>query len=195
MKKLNKYQLTKISKNLDYYFDSATGDDMKHGLNWYNEAHEICKDIAQKYNSNTLTVAQVMSALSPRNKWEQNIKDTKKVFQAIKEGLGPESIRVCTFHSNKFKAYNIINSNTVITDKSLKTYNFVYNMGVLSPEHLTVDIWHLRACFRKSIKIDSANIGRLAYEQIKSLTIKKANKIGLTGYQYQAVIWSAIRNN
>ena len=195
MKKLNKYQLTKISKNLDYYFDSATGDDMKHGLNWYNEAHEICKDIAQKYNSNTLTVAQVMSALSPRNKWEQNIKDTKKVFQAIKEGLGPESIRVCTFHSNKFKAYNIINSNTVITDKSLKTYNFVYNMGVLSPEHLTVDIWHLRACFRKVIKIDSANIGRLAYEQIKSLTIKKANKIGLTGYQYQAVIWAAIRNN
>ena len=161
MKKLNKYQLTKISKNLDYYFNSATGDDIKHGLSWYNDAHDICKDIAQKYNSNTLTVAQVMSALSPRNKWQQNIKDTKKV----------------------------------ITDKSLKTYNFVHNMALLSPEHLTVDIWHLRACFKKSIKIDSANIGRLAYEQIKSLTIKKANKIGLTGYQYQAVIWSAIRNN
>ena len=110
MKKLNKYQLAKISKNLDYYFDSATVDDMKQGLKWYDEAHEICKDIAQKYNSNTLTVAQVMSALSPRNKWQQNIKDTKKVFQAIKEGLEPEDIKVCTFHTNKFKAFNIVKS-------------------------------------------------------------------------------------
>lgn len=194
MKKLTKYKLKKISQNLDFYFDSATIEDIKHGLSWYNEAHEICKDIAQKYNSNTLTVARVMSALSPRNKWQQNIKDTKKVFQAIRDGLSPEDIKVCTFHSNKFKAFNIVKSNILISDKSLKTYNFVHNMGVLSSEHLTVDIWHLRACFKKSIKIDSANIGRIAYEQIKSLTIKKAEKLGLTGYQYQAIIWAAIRN-
>ena len=36
--------------------------------------------------------------------------------------------------------------------------------------------------------------GKLAYEQIQNLTIKKADKIGLKGYEYQAIIWESIRN-
>jgi len=103
--------------------------------------------------------------------------------------LHPEDIKVCTFHKNKFKAFNCIQNKVLITDKSLKTYNFVNNMAYLDNDFLTVDIWHLRACFNKSIQINSAAIGRIAYQQIKELTIKKANILGLKGFELQAIIW------
>jgi len=194
MKKLTPYQLTKISRNLDYYFNKATKQEIKTGLSWYKDANNICKDIATKYDTTTLIAAQVISALSPRNKWDKNIKDSYKVFEAIKNGIPAESIKVSTFHTNKFKSYAIINNNVQITDKSLKTYNFVNNIALLSENHITIDIWHLRACFSRIIKIDKANVGRVAYQQIKELTIKKANKLGIKGYELQAIIWGSIRN-
>jgi len=195
MRKLTSKQLTRVNNNLNYWFNKAKKQDIQDGLEWYQTAHDICKDIATKFDTTTLIAAQVISALSPRNKWKQNIKDTYKVFEAVKYGIHPTDIKVCTFHTNKFKAFNIIANNIQITDKSLKTYNFVHNIANLSNQHVTIDIWHLRACFFFTMKIDSANIGRLAYQQIKELTLKKANKLGIKGYQLQAIIWNSIRNN
>lgn len=194
MKKLTNYQLMKISRNLDYYFNKATKEDIKSGLNWYPIANDICKDIATKFNTTSLKAAEVISIASPRNKWEQNIKDAYKIFEAVQYGLQPEDIKICTFHSNKFKAFNAISNNVNVTNKSLKTFNFVHNIAHLSPDHLTIDIWHLRACFSRMMQIDKASIGRIAYGQIKALTIKKAHKLGLKGYELQAIIWNSIRN-
>jgi len=194
MKKLTAYELTKINRTLDYYFNKATKQDIKDGLSWYKEANTICKDIETKYNTTSLKAAQVISALSPRNKWQQNIKDSYKVFEAVKFGIHPTDIKVCTFHTNKFKAFNIVSNELIITDKSLKTFNFVHNIAHLSSDHLTIDIWHLRACFSRMMQIDKASIGRIAYSQIKALTIKKAAKLGLKGFELQAIIWNSIRN-
>lgn len=193
MKKLTKYQLKKISSNLDLFFNMATKKDIKDGLNWYHDANKQAQIIANKHNLNIYKVAQVISALSPRNRWEQNIKDADKVCQAFKLGLHPQDIKVCTFHTNKFKAFNILNNSVNITNNSLKTFNFVNNIAYLNNDFLTVDIWHLRACFFNDIKINSAAIGKLAYNQIKELTIKKANKLGLKGYEYQAIIWLVVQ--
>ena len=126
MKKLTKYQLSKISKNLDYYFNIATKQDIKKGLNWYKEANNKAVEISKKYDIDVYKVAQVISALSPRNKWAQNLKDADKVCEAFTFGIGPESIKVCTFHTNKFKSYNVLNNNVTITDKSLKTLDNQY---------------------------------------------------------------------
>ncbi len=195
MKKLNTYQLKKISKNLDHFFNIATNQNIKDGIQWYKKANHEAKKISKKHKIDVYLVAQVISALSPRNKWSQNIKDADKVCEAYILGLHPEDIKVCTFHTNKFKAFNILANNTSITDKSLKTFNFVNNIAYLNDDFLTVDIWHLRACFNNMIKINNASIGRLAYDQIKQLTIKKANKLGLKGFQYQAIIWLSTQNN
>ena len=195
MKKLTKYQLSKISKNLDYFFNVATKQDIKNGLNWYKDANSKAVEISKKYDIDVYKVAQVISALSPRNKWLQNLKDADKVCQAFTIGLTPNDIKVCTFHTNKFKAFNILNNNVTITDKSLKTFNFVNNIAYLNNDFLTVDIWHLRACFNDKINIKSAAIGRIAYEQIKRLTIKKANKLGIKGFELQAIIWLSTQNN
>jgi hypothetical protein len=193
MKELSKYKLNKISKNLDKFFNIATDDQIKDGLKWYKEANKIVLNIATEYKIDPYKVASVLSALSPRNKWKQNISDTIKVCKAWTEGKTPEDIKVCTFHTNKFKAFAILDDKVKITDKSLKTFNFVRNIAFLDPTALTVDIWHLRACFDKIIKIDNASIGRVAYRQIKKLTLAKAEKIGITGFEFQAIVWTSIR--
>ncbi len=194
MKELTKYKLNKISKNLDTFFNMATDEQVKDGLKWYKSAHDIIIKLSKSYKIEPFKVASVMSALSPRNKWKQNILDTEKVCKAWTEGLKGEDIKVCTFHSNKFKAFAILNDMVSITDKSLKTFNFVNNIAFLDPNSVTIDIWHLRACFDKIIKIDSASIGRVAYSQIKKLTLKKASKIGIKAFQYQAIIWLSAQN-
>lgn len=193
MKELSKYKLNKISKNLDKFFNMADSQQIKEGRTWYATANKIVLDIAGRYDIEPYKVASVMSALSPRNKWSQNVIDTEKVCMAWREGVSPEDIKVCTFHTNKFKAFAILNDKVSITDKSLKTFNFVRNIAFLDPTAVTIDIWHLRACFDKIIKIDSATIGRVAYGQIKKLTLKKAETLGLSGYEYQAIVWTAIR--
>lgn len=195
MKQKTTNELKKISKNLDYFFNLATNQQINQGKMWYKLANKFCIDTAKEYKTTSLQVASVISALSPRNNWEQNLKDAKKVFQAIKEGKEPEQIKVCTFHSNKFKAFELAKGNVFITEKSQKTYNFVRNIAHLDPTALTIDIWHIRACLKQFKSIESANIGKVAYKQIKALTIKKANKLGLQGFEYQAVIWLSVQNN
>ena len=189
MKELSKYKLNKVSRNLDFFFDNASEEQVINGMQWYTDVHDEVVEISNEYQIERYKVAQVISALSPRNKWEQNMKDAVKVCSAFKHDLGPEDVKVCTFNNNKFKAFNILNGNVSITDRSLKTFNFVHNIAFLDQDALTIDVWHLRACFNHMIKIDNSNIGRKAYGQIKDLTIKKAKILGLDGFQYQAIIW------
>ena len=195
MRKLEKNQLRSIKRNLNFFFDQATNKDIKEGIAWYKNANNEAKKIAKKYNLDVYKVAQVISALSPRNKWKQNIKDANKLCEAYILGLHPTDIKVCTFHSNKFKAFNILASNVQITNNSLKTFNFVNNIAYLNNDFLTIDIWHLRACFNNMIKINNATIGRVAYEQIKQLTLKKAAKLGLKGFEFQAILWLSAQTN
>jgi len=195
MKQQTKTELRKISKNLDYFFNLATDDEITEGRQWYKLANHFCNNVAREYNTTPLRVASVVSALSPRNRWTQNLIDAKKVFKAIEDGKSPEDIKVCTFHKNKFKAFELAKGNIFITEDSPKTYNFVRNIAHLDPTAVTIDIWHIRASLRQFKNIGSAQIGKLAYKQIKDLTIKKANKLGLTGYEYQAIIWISTQNN
>jgi hypothetical protein len=192
MKELTTKQLAEVNSNLDNYFALATDIDIDNGIAWYKQAHYICKDLANRYNTKLETVASIISALSPRNRWPQNIKDTKTVLDAIHSGFGPEDVKVCTFHKNKNKAFLLGKEQTSITDKSLKTFSFVNNIAKLDNNYITIDVWHLRACFGTTVR---STPSRKAYDQIRRLTIAKAEQKGLKGYEYQAIVWNAVKNN
>ena len=125
MRKQTTNELRRISRNLDHFFNLATAEQIKEGREWYQLANDFCKITALEYNTDPLKVASVVSALSPRNKWSQNLKDAKKVFQAISEGKEANQIKVCTFNKNKFKAFELAKGNIFITEDSPKTFNFV----------------------------------------------------------------------
>lgn len=192
MKQLTDIQLVEVNSNLDNYFSLATDGDIDNGIAWYKQAYYICKALSEQYNVPIASVASIVSALSPRNKWDQNIKDTKTVLNAIHCNLSPDDIKVCTFHRNKRKAFLLGQGKSEITEASLKTFNFVKNIADLDEGYVTIDVWHLRACFGKTIKNTPTPA---VYKQLKELTINKAKQKGLKGFEYQAIIWNSVKNN
>jgi hypothetical protein len=192
MKALTQDQLAKVETNLDKYFELATQEDITSGIEWYKQANKIATSLAKKYNVPAETVASIISALSPRNRWSQNIKDTVSVLNAIHNNLSPDQIKVCTFNKNKIKAFLLAQGKAQITVKSPKTFNFVKNIANLDPAYVTIDVWHLRACFGKTI---TTTLTQAAYDQLKALTINKATNHGLKGFEYQAIIWNSVKNN
>lgn len=185
--------LNKFSKNLDMFFNMATDDMIKEGLEWYQKAHEFCEEMSKEYEYCPLVVAGVVSALSPRNKWQRNLEDAEAVLHAVNEGLSPDEVKVCTFNKNKYKAFAIAKREVSIAESSRKTYAFVENIASLNEDYVTIDVWHQRALFNKFI--ESMSVGKIAYEQIQELTIKKAKEVGMKGYEYQAVIWVSVKEH
>ena len=184
--------LRKFSRNMDKYFNMATPAMIEEGLNWYNDAHQWCVSVSKTYNVSKETVAGVLSSLSPRNKWERNKQDTIAVIEAVRDGKSPEDIKVCTFNSNKYKAFGIAKGSLKIYNKSRKTYAFVQNISYLDPDYVTIDVWHQRVCMDKFM--ESQPMTAPAYKQIQELTIKKAHELGLKGYEYQAILWVTAKN-
>lgn len=189
---LNKYQRAKVRANLREIFNGANDADIIGGRKWYESAHKICLDYASEFGTTTERVAQILSALSPNNKWERNIIDTRSVLEAVRSGVAAEDIKVCTFHSNKFKAFAVARGELNITATSPKTFAFVRNISALDETKVTIDLWHLRACYGVTVE---TGLTLKRYRELEALTISEAKKVGLKGYEFQAIIWEALRNS
>lgn len=189
---ISKYMLNKYGSNLSRILSHATPNDIQTGLNWYNEFHLWCEKLGKKYNKDTFNVAQVFSALSPRNKLEKNKIDTIAVFEAIKNNVKPDQVKVSTFNNNKNKAFDIARGLRSINKNSLKTYSFCMNVGLLNSDFVTIDLWQLRALTGKHENKTPTN---LEYLQLVDLHKKIASKHNILGYQLQAITWETLRNN
>ena len=191
LKHITPYQKRKIKNNLLSIYSKRSTKDMSEGLKWYQSANKICVDLSNKFGHSPLIVAQVLSALSPRNKWERNIIDTETVLKAVSEGKGPKDVKVCTFNNNKQKAFDIAQGKRGIDQASPKTYSFVKNIAELDASRVTIDVWHLRACFGKTV---DSGLTPLRYRQLEKLTLKCAEMVGIKGYEFQATVWGVVRN-
>lgn len=188
---ITKYQRAKIRTNLRAIYGRASEEQRESGKAWYKEANNICTELSNELGYDSGTVASVLSALSPRNKWERNIIDTRVVLEAVRLDKKPAEVRVCTFNTNKVKAFDIAQGKLQITDTSRKTNAFVKNIANLDEARVTIDVWHLRACFGKTI---TGGLTPLRYDIIEQITLDEAHKVGLKGYEYQAIIWETIKS-
>jgi|GEM_PF-2069518 len=196
-----KLSRTIIKNNLYSFLNAATFEEIKAGLKWYEEAQDF---VHQQYHGfkdkiEGLTyyrVAGILSATSPNNRWEQNKKDTITVLKAIAAGLPPEAVKICTYNANKVKAFGVGKGNTEITAKSPKTHSFAMNVGLMSPDHITIDKWHLRACATKAhegIQDCMESCTATQYRRLEAITAEVAHEAGYKGYEAQAIIWVVIK--
>jgi hypothetical protein len=88
----------------------STISERDHGAKWYPQAFESISAIAGAYYLSARTVAGVVAALSPRNKWTRNLIDAEQLIRIYKAaGLEEASqYKVCTFNGNKSKALQIL---------------------------------------------------------------------------------------
>lgn len=158
---------------------------------WYQDANKAINNIAELTGVDPVSAAGIVSALSPRNKWERNLIDALNLIQAYKQGLSVDAVKVCTFNSNKAKAWGILTgelSPVPCPNKSPKTNAFIRNiLGDNMP--VTVDVWHTRAMIGK----DSPGSLRM-YRAIESGTQKAAKRLGIPPSHLQAVIWVYCRD-
>lgn len=189
---ITKYKLKKYENNLSNILEAANINTINYGLNWYNDFYLWCSELSLIYNKSTFDIAQIFSALSPRNKLEKNKIDTITVLNAINKGLQPNQVKVSTFHNNKNKAFNIALNKDSIKKDSLKTYSFCQNVGNLNSNFVTIDVWQLRALTGKHINKTPT---KLEYLQLVELHQKIADKNNILAYQLQAIIWTQLRNN
>lgn len=168
----------------------------KAGMQWYSEAQSFVWDTADELDYTNYAVACIVAILSPNNKWERNKIDTITVLKAYKAGLGPDQVKVCTYNPNKVKSFEFLAGNVDLSYKSPKTHSFAMNVGLQSPDHITIDKWHLRACVGKPNEgvydaVESCTAAQ--YRRVEHLTAEVAHSFGLKGYEAQAIIWVMIK--
>ena len=157
---------------------------------WYTEVNSWCKIVSLEYNVPMYKVVGILSALSPRNRFNRNLDDT---ITLINQGLDG---KYGTFHNNRDKAIRILNANNiseVLSEfKGLKTRKFFLNIYKVYCNNVTVDVWMIRK-YKHIIKTKS--LTNKSYLIIEELIQKEAIKHNLFANQMQAVMWSEIRGS
>ena len=166
-----------IKASLRAWIKGASNENKKIGLEWYKDAQAFCNSLANEFNLPAYICASVVSMRSPNNKWERNKIDARAVIIAWKSGLGAESVKVCTYTPNKLKAFRALNEGEQIASSAPKTHAFAMNVGLLSPEHITIDKWHIRACLVKpseGITETVETVTAKQYRRIEAITAQIA---------------------
>ena len=109
-------ELSDNAREIVARFTLATSQEVQLGCDWYPSAFQIAGRIADKYDLRVETVAGVIAALSPSNRWERNVFDAEALIKVWRAGatrdevLDPDApiIKVCTYLGQKTKAWDIL---------------------------------------------------------------------------------------
>lgn len=196
--KLYRACLPDLPANLSRAFEAAhmaynRSTDAQSAANWYECQNARLQAIADSTGYSMARVACVVAALSPSCAWEQNLRDAHSVLSTAHA----DNVRVFTYGANKDKAYAIKLAPegdifAFFSDKSPKTRAFAHNL-LLDPEHVTIDVWMLRALFNLPANCQTTVKVPTVYQALEALVAQFGAAHGFTGYQMQAYIWTAIR--
>jgi len=102
--------LTISHGNILAVFFTANPAELQHGSRWYPDALAACETIARSYGLPIGTVAGVVAALSPNNRWGRNITDADNLCRLYTSGGYDDAAqcKVSTFNRNKTKALQIL---------------------------------------------------------------------------------------
>ena len=104
-------QLSHNAREIVAKFTLATSQEVQLGCDWYPSALKIAARIGETYGLSAETVAGVIAALSPNNRWERNIIDAENIIKCWRAG-GTRSdllaVKVCTYGKMKEKAVDIL---------------------------------------------------------------------------------------
>jgi hypothetical protein len=185
-------------------FFTASETEKHEGLSWYARANIVASRLAIAYDvpGGAPTVAGVIAALSPNNRWERNVADAERLIKASACGDDTDVVKVCTFSKNKEKALAILNGTPALEVLGgNKVRAFYQCIAQPAGDAVCVDghaysIWlGERVPTTKTPSISDklydriANDYRLAAEQINNIT-----KEYYSASQVQAITWVTWRN-
>lgn len=167
-----------INKTLE----KATKNDIKQGKDWYKKLNRYLRDLSIEYSQPTWKVAAIMSILSPRTSFSNNVNDTEKL---LKYGSNAK-LKSPLFKEKALKAYNAKSYDEVkalFNEKTgRKTLSFFENL-LLIGNRTTIDT-HILQLF--NVK---GSLTQKKYREVEKAIQDYAEKINCKAYDLQAILW------
>lgn len=194
------YTDIKIINNLLRYYNLATPEDIKEGLEWYKKEHQFCLTLAGIYNLPVENVVGAYSALSPQCSIALN-----RLFLASL--LASRNSRRITTHDRSSKARKclkaqnreeILNALGRSEKGANKTRSFFLNIAYPNETNgITIDRHAFACAIQRPEKISALGEGlKLTEKQYKFLEdcyIKAAQKVNIRPHEFQAILWTVYR--
>lgn len=166
------------------------------GKNWYFEVNEYCQTLSEYFNIPLIKVAGIMSALSPNNTFQSNVKSLERFLRTS------GNCKVPCFNTQKNKAQAILDAPSSITEsevkeilgKGLKTRAFFENIyRPKTSQAVTVDRWQIRWAENLELLPKDVSLTNKRYNLISEAVKEYSEKLGIMPHQFQAITWVKIR--
>lgn len=173
-------KVSEVKAQLKQYLNQATDYEQDFGQAWYMIAHEQCALAAHLLKLPLSTFVGVVAALSPRLKWEVNI---RYAIQFCETG------QAAALGYNKQCAARILEGEhplQVLVGPKVRAFY----LNILEPKdtaHSTVDTWMIRAAYNR----DAAKVKELEY--IRKALSELSEELNLTPNQVQAIVWLVVK--
>jgi hypothetical protein len=132
-----------VARILDAY-DRSSASDMAEGERWYETARITAAALAAGTNISAEQAAGVIAALSPRVRWENNVRSAAEIISAARRDPDEKPPSVAGFYRNVEKAWRIATGwapENVLGGP--KVTNFYRNICG-DEDSVTVDVWSAR---------------------------------------------------
>ena len=162
--------------------DKATMKHFQEGKTWYTKLNRYCRELGELYNQPTWKVTAIMSALSPRTSFANNVHDTEALLRDGKNA----KLKSPLFFKKAIAIYDAKCYNEVremFSEKTgRKTLSFWENL-MLVGNRTTIDTHMLQLFDMKG------SLTPKKYREMEQSIQEYADKIGLKAYDLQAILW------
>lgn len=181
-------------------FFSANAVERHEGLSWYGRAQSVARRLADQHGYDVSTIAGVISALSPNNRWERNVIDAEALIKVYTYGGDVEALKVCTFSKNKAKAIAILQGDDPLDvlggHKVRAFYDCIIGGDSVCVDGHAYSIWlGQRVTTNNTPKISDKLYNKISEDY--RIATKQINEITGDFYlpsQVQAITWVVWRN-
>lgn len=191
-------QRSKYHENIMAILDQANSTDYIDGETWYKKARLDCYEISRKYSISFRKTCAILSALSPRNRWERNKKDLETIIMEC-QGLIPYG-KYGTYGNMVKKAKLIYFSKVDSIEMMLKLLNgpkiksFFLNIYDYNSDCVTVDSWIQLIALGEYLAVDKRpSLSKVDYNLIANSIKLIAIEKNVSPPVLQAVLWTSFK--
>lgn len=175
-----------MQKIIENILDQANKQNIEQGKMWYTKLNRYCRDLGETYNVPTWKVTAIMSCLSPRTSFKNNVHDTE---QLLKYGHSAK-LKSPLFRKKALAIYDATCYNEVrkmfSESTGRKTLSFWENL-MLVGNRATIDVHMIR-----HLKIDGS-LTQKKYREAEKAIQDYADKLKIKAYDLQAILWVVVR--
>lgn len=181
-------------QNIVQVYEDAPPDLVESGRSWYARARNWCLHRASTYGVSIREVAAVVSALSPRNRWERNLIDADQVLNAWHSEKSYPYVKCATFSQNVLKAWQILDDHDPsLAETSPKTRAFLDCIAEEDSSSVVIDVWAYRVA-EGDPDMKAKGFSEQEYQLYEKAYQEAALRLDIPVDELQAVTWVCYRN-